>query len=78
MMNGMNPMQIIGMLQGQANPMQAMMSMFGNNPQMQNILNMMQGKSPQEMEKMVRQAYQNKGMDINSMMSQLQQMGIKF
>jgi hypothetical protein len=44
--------------------------MFGNNPQYQQIMSMVQGKSPQEIEKYVRNLYQSQGQDINQIASQ--------
>ena len=69
MMN--NPMQLFQMLRGAQNPMQMMMSMFGSNPQFNQIMQIVQGKSPQELEQYVRNAYQSNGQDINQVLRQL-------
>lgn len=68
MMN--NPMQLFQMLRGAQNPMQMMMSMFGGNPQFNQIMQIVQGKSPQELEQYVRNAYQSNGQDINQVLKQ--------
>ena len=68
MMN--NPMQLFQMLRGAQNPMQMMMSMFSSNPQFNQIMQIVQGKSPQELEQYVRNAYQSNGQDINQVLKQ--------
>ena len=68
MMN--NPMQLFQMLRGSQNPMQMMMSMLGSNPQFNQIMQIVQGKSPQELEQYVRNAYQSNGQDINQVLKQ--------
>ena len=68
MMN--NPMQLFQMLRGAQNPMQMMMSMLGSNPQFNQIMQIVQGKSPQELEQYVRNAYQSNGQDINQVLKQ--------
>lgn len=68
MMN--NPMQLMMMLRNSNNPMGMIQQMFGNNPQYQQIMSMVQGKSPQEIEKYVRNLYQSQGRDINQIASQ--------
>jgi hypothetical protein len=65
-----NPMQLFQMLRGAQNPMQMMMSMFGSNPQFNQIMQIVQGKSPQELEQYVRNAYQSNGQDINQVLKQ--------
>ena len=68
MMN--NPMQLMMMIRNSNNPMSMIQQMFGNNPQYQQIMSMVQGKSPQEIEKYVRNLYQSQGRDINQIASQ--------
>lgn len=65
-----NPMQILQMLRGSQNPMQMMMSMFGSNPQFNQVMQIVQGKNPQELEQYVRNAYQSNGQDINQVLKQ--------
>ena len=68
MMN--NPMQLMMMIRNSNNPMGMIQQMFGNNPQYQQIMSMVQGKSPQEIERYVRNLYQSQGRDINQIASQ--------
>lgn len=68
MMN--NPMQLMMMIRNSNNPMGMIQQMFGNNPHYQQIMSMVQGKSPQEIEKYVRNLYQSQGQDINQIASQ--------
>lgn len=63
-------MQLMMMLRNSNNPMGMIQQMFGNNPQYQQIMSMVQGKSPQEIEKYVRNLYQSQGRDINQIASQ--------
>ena len=62
-----NPLQLIGMLQNAQNPMAIMQQLFGNNPQ---VMQIAQGKNPQELEQYVRNLYKSQGQDINAMASQ--------
>ena len=48
----MNPMQLVQMLQGSGNPMQMLMGMAQNNPALGQALQMVNGKTPAEMERM--------------------------
>ena len=68
MMN--NPMQLMMMIRNSNNPMGMIQQLFGQHPQYQQIMSMVQGKSPQEIEKYVRNLYQSQGRDINQIASQ--------
>ena len=68
MMN--NPLQIISMLQNSNNPMAVVQQLFGQHPQYSQVMGMIQGKSPQEIEQYVRNLYQNQGKDITQTASQ--------
>lgn len=70
----MNPLQMVQMLRGAQNPMQTMMQLSQQNPQLNQIMQMTNGKTPAQMEQMVRQAAQQRGVDINQL---AQQLGIK-
>jgi len=65
-----NPLQLIGLLQNSNNPMGVLQQLLGNNPQYRQIMQMIQGKSPQEIEQYVRNLYQSQGQDINQIASQ--------
>lgn len=70
----MNPLQMMQMLKGAQNPMQTMMQLSQHNPQLNQIMQMTNGKTPAQMEQMVRQAAQQRGVDLNQL---AQQLGIK-
>lgn len=65
-----NPLQLIGLLQNSNNPMGVLQQLLGNNPQYRQIMQMIQGKSPKEIEQYVRNLYQSQGQDINQVASQ--------
>lgn len=70
----MNPLQMVQMLRGAQNPMQTMMQLSQQNPQLNQIMQMTNGKTPAQMEQMVRQAAQQRGVDLNQI---AQQLGLK-
>ena len=65
-----NPLQLIGLLQNSNNPMGVLQQLLGNNPQYRQVMQMIQGKSPKEIEQYVRNLYQSQGQDINQVASQ--------
>lgn len=73
-----NPFQMMGMLSGKSNPQQMMGQMmtqqFQNNPLFQRAQQMAQGKSPQELEQVAKNLCQQRGIDLDSAMSQFKQM----
>ena len=70
----MNPMQLIQMLQGSTNPMQMLMGMAQNNPALGQALQMVNGKTPAEMERMAYDMAKQRGVDLNQL---AKQMGIR-
>lgn len=70
----MNPLQMVQMLRGAQNPMQTMMQLSRQNPQLNQIMQMTNGKTTAQMEQMVRQAAQQRGVDLNQL---AQQLGVK-
>ncbi len=70
----MNPLQMMQVLRGAQNPMQMMVQMSQQNPQLSQIMQMTNGKTPAQMEEMVRQAAQQRGIDLNQL---AQQLGVK-
>nr|DAU58688.1 MAG TPA: hypothetical protein [Caudoviricetes sp.] len=50
--------------------MAIMQQLFGNNPQFKQVMQIAQGKNPQELEQYVRNLYKSQGQDINAMASQ--------
>lgn len=70
----MNPMQLVQMLQGSGNPMQMLMGMAQNNPALGQALQMVNGKTPAEMERMAYDMAKQRGVDLNQL---AKQMGIR-
>lgn len=69
---GNNPMSaLLRAAQGGGNPMQIISQMAGNNPQMRSGLQMVQGKSPQQLEQMARNMAKERGADVNEIMRSL-------
>lgn len=74
----MNPMQIMQMMmQGGGNPMQMMMSMFGNNPHFQRAMQMVKGKTPAQMQQTARNLCKERGIDFDGAAKQMSGMGLK-
>lgn len=74
-----NPMQLMQIMQ---NPKHALESMFSgqiqNNPMFQRAQEMSKGKSPQEIEQVIRNLCQQRGVDYDSALQQFQtQTGMK-
>ena len=65
-----NPLQLVSMLQNSQNPMILMQQIFGNNPQFRQIMQIVNEKSPQQLEQYVRNLYQSQGQDINQIARQ--------
>lgn len=70
-------MQMVNMVQNGGNPMALMQSMFGNNPAFNMAMNMAQGKSPQQIQQIVRNIAKERGMDDNQLNQFLSQFGLK-
>lgn len=69
-----NPiMQMMGMLQNSKNPMAVMQKLAGQNPQLKQIMEITQGKTPQQMQQMAENLAKQKGVNLQEFM---QQMGI--
>ena len=49
------------------NPMGMMMQMFGGTPQFQQIMHIVQGKSPQELEEYVRNICKSQNIDVDNL-----------
>lgn len=67
----MNPMQLIGMLKKNQNPMGLLNQIAQNNPQLQRVLEVIKGKSPKEIEQYVRNTAQTQGVDLNNLAQRL-------
>lgn len=73
MQNPMLQMLLQGM-RGNANPMPMLQQLAGSNPQMAPMINLISGKTPKQLERIARNLYKERGMDINQM---AQQLGLK-
>lgn len=76
-------MQLVGAVKN-GNPQVAFQQMAGQNPQMQQAMNSLQGQSPQQMADYMKSMAQQKGVNLGQLASQLgmpenvaQQLGIK-
>lgn len=69
-----NPIQLMQTLRGSANPMQMLMGMSQTNPQLRQVLQMTNGKTPAEMQSMVMEEARKRGIDVNQL---AQQMGVR-
>ena len=65
-----NPMQIMSLLQNSNNPMALLNQILGNNPQFKQVMQIAQGKSPQELEQYVRNLAQGQNIDLKQLASQ--------
>lgn len=69
-----NPiMTLLNIARNGGNPMAAMQQMANNNPQMRQAVQMIQGKSPAELQQMAQNIARERGIDLNDF---LRQMGI--
>lgn len=69
-------LQLMQMLQSNT-PMNQIMGAFGNNPIMQQVMTMMQGKSPDQLQTLVNNIAKGKGMDNNQLQQIAQMFGIR-
>ena len=70
MMN--NPMmQIVGMLRNGTDPKRLLMQMAQNNPQVRQVMQMMQGKSPEELRRMADNIAAERGTTVEDVARQL-------
>lgn len=77
MLNPMQMMQAFGQLRGAQNPMQMMQQMFSGNPAFSRAVEMAQGKSPQQIEQIMRNLCQERGIDYDQFKQNFSQFGMK-
>lgn len=65
-----NPFQMLNMFKNTNNPMNLVRQIAGNNPQMQGLINNLQGKNPKELEQYARNLAQSKGIDLKQYLGQ--------
>lgn len=70
----MNPLQMLGALRKAQNPMSLLQQLSSQNPQLKRVIEVMNGKSPQELEQYVRNVAQTQGVDLNEL---AQKMGLQ-
>lgn len=68
MMN--NPMQLFQMFKNSSNPMMLVSNMAKNNPQLQNLMNNLQGKDTKQLEEYAKNLAQSRGIDLKQFLSQ--------
>lgn len=74
MNNGMNPMQLAQQLRQAANPQQMLIQVAQNNPSIRRAMQMINGRSPDQILGMAQQMAQQYGQNINQL---AQQLGVK-
>ena len=67
----MNPMQVIQMLQRGANPNQLMMQLAQNNPAIRQAMQLVNGKTPDQIRDMAQQMAKQRGIDLDQLTQQL-------
>lgn len=76
-MNPMEALQMFSQLQSNPNPMATMQQLFGNDPRFQQAMKMAEGRSPQELQQVVMNLAQTRGIDPRMVQGLMQQMGLK-
>lgn len=70
-------MQMFNMMKNANNPMALMQQMSANNPQMQMALKMANGKNPQEIQQVIQNVCQQKGISQEQLQQMASQFGLK-
>ncbi len=71
-MMGNNPiMQMMGMLQNSNNPRAVMEKLASQNPQLQQVMGLAQGKTPQQLQQMAENLAKEKGVNLQEFMKQI-------
>lgn len=73
----MNPMQLLGMIKGGANPMMMLTQMAQQNPVMEKAMQMGQGKNETQMQQTVRNLGKQRGMSDEELNQFVGQFGLK-
>lgn len=66
----MNSFQLLQMFKNTNNPMALVQSMANNNPQMQQLISNLQGKTPKELKQYAMNVAQSKGIDLGQFLNQ--------
>lgn len=67
-------MQLLQAMQGSNNPMSVLQQAFGNSPMFGNAMSMVQGKNPAQLEQIARNLAKERGVNIDDMLRQINQM----
>lgn len=67
----MNPLQMFNMLSQAKNPMGLLQQMSSNNPQLKRVLEVINGKSPQELRQYVENTAKTQGVDLSQLAQKL-------
>lgn len=73
-----NPMQLLSLLQNNANPIGLMNQMFGSNPIYQQVMQMTQGKNPNQIQQIIKNVAHERGMNDQQLNQFINQFGLKF
>lgn len=72
-----NPMQMLSMMHG-GNPQQILQQMMQQDPRVGQAMQMIQGKSPQELQQMAMNVAKERGIDLNAFVQNFaQQFGMR-
>ena len=72
-----NPMQLLNLLQNNENPMGLMNQMFGSNPIYQQVMQMTQGKNPNQIQQIIKNVA-HESMNDQQLNQFINQFGLKF
>lgn len=67
----MNMMQMMQAIRGSRNPQQTIMQMARQNPQLGQAMQLVNGKTPDQMRQMAMQMAQQRGVDLNALAAQM-------
>ena len=67
----MNPLQMFNLLSNAKDPMNLLQQMSSNNPQLKRVLEVINGKSPQELRQYVENTAKTQGVDLNQLAQKL-------
>lgn len=70
-------MQMLAMLQNNPNPMAMIQQMAGNDPVMQRTMQMVQGKSPEQIQQIIRNIANTNGMSEQQLQQFVSQFGLR-
>lgn len=67
----MNPLQMFNLLSKAKDPMNLLQQMSSSNPQLKRVLEVINGKSPQELRQYVENTAKTQGVDLNQLAQKL-------